>query len=49
MAQTAEPESGVRDCNGPQCDPRFADRPDEIRASLLSRDLSGLQHVVDAI
>ncbi|MDE0319265.1 MAG: VOC family protein [Acidimicrobiaceae bacterium] len=42
-------ESGVHNLNGPQCDPRFAGRSDEIRESLLSRDLSELQHIVDAI
>ena len=42
-------ESGVHNLNGPQCDPKFADLPDDVRASLLSRDLSEVQHIVDAL
>ncbi len=42
-------ESGVHNLNGPQCDPKFADQPDDVRASLLSRDLSEVQHIVDAL
>lgn len=42
-------ESGVHNLNGPQCDPRFAERPDADRTSLLSRDLSDVQHIVDSL
>lgn len=41
--------SGVHNLNGPQCDSRFAEQPDDIRTSLLSRDLSQVQHIVDSI
>ena len=42
-------ESGVHNLSGPQCDSKFADQPDEVRASVLSRDLSGLEHVIGAL
>ena len=42
-------ESGIHSLDGPQCDSKFADQPEEVRASVLSRDLSELQHIVDAI
>ena len=42
-------ESGVHNLSGPQCDSKFADQPDEVRASVLSRDLSELEHVISAL
>lgn len=42
-------ESGVFNLDGPQCAPYFQDLPDEVRASLVSRDLGELQSVIDAL
>lgn len=43
------PESGVHSLDGPQCAPHFADLPDEVKASLVSRDLSGLESVISSL
>lgn len=42
-------ESGVFNLDGPQCAPYFSDLADEVRASLVSRDLTDLQHVLESL
>ncbi len=42
-------ESGVFNLDGPQCAPHFADLPEEIRADLLSRHTTDMQHILDGL
>ena len=42
-------ESSVANLNGPQRAPYFEELPDDVRRSLVDRDLSDLQHVLDAL
>lgn len=42
-------ESTVANLDGPQCAPYFSDLPDDVRSSLLSRDLSDLADVIDGL
>ena len=42
-------ESGIHHLDGPQCNPRYEELSDDIRASLISRDLTDLKHIIESL
>ena len=42
-------ESSVKNLDGPQCAPFFKELPEEIQASLITRDVADIQHIIDSI
>jgi hypothetical protein len=42
-------ESSISNLDGPQSSPFFKELPDDVQASLITRDTSDVQHVLDAI
>ncbi|MEM7374907.1 MAG: VOC family protein [Bacteroidota bacterium] len=43
------PESGIRNLDGPQTAPYYSEIPEDTQHSLINRDLSDVQHILDGL